>query len=140
MTVLAPQDGHALAREIFEAIDAGDLARTGALLDEAFVLHYQGVPDAISKASLIEMMRSYCDSFPDMRHDVQQILSSGNYVTVRLVTHATHRGTYEGIAATGRQVAVAAIHILRIEGGRIAEWWAAEDDLGLLRQIGAIVA
>jgi predicted ester cyclase len=47
---------------------------------------------------------------------------------------------YEGIEATGRQVSIGAIHILRIANGQVAEWWAAEDDLGLLRQIGAVVS
>jgi steroid delta-isomerase-like uncharacterized protein len=139
MTVPA-SDSAALVREILEAIDAGDLVRTGELLDEGFVLHYNGVPDSISKAPMIEMLRAYYDAFADLRHDVQQILPSVDYVTVRLVTHATHRGTYEGIPATGRQVAVGAIHIMRIDGGRIVEWWAAEDDLGLLRQVGAVIA
>jgi predicted ester cyclase len=139
MPISAPHDGPALAREVFAVIDAGDLVRTATLLDDAFQLHYQGVPDPISKGSLLEMLRSYCDSFPDMRHDLQELLPSGSYVTVRLVVYATHRGTYEGIAATGRQVTVAAIHILRVANGKVVEWWAAEDDLGLLRQLGAVI-
>jgi predicted ester cyclase len=133
------QEGPALARELFSVIDTRDLARTADLLDESFRLYYQGVPDPISKSTLVEMIRSYFDPFPDMRHDLLDVLPSGSYVTVRLVLHATHRGTYEGIPATGRQVAVAAIHVLRTAGGRIVEWWAAEDDLGLLRQIGAVI-
>ena len=43
MTVLLPQDGVALAREISDAIDARDLARAGALLDDGFLLHHHGV-------------------------------------------------------------------------------------------------
>ena len=139
MPTSAPQDGPALVREVFAAIDAADLARTAALLDPSFQLHYQGVPDPISRDTLLEMLRGYYDAFPDMRHDLQEMLPSGSYVTVRLVLHATHRGTYEGIAATGRQVAVSAIHILRLSDDRVVEWWAAEDDLGLLRQLGAVI-
>jgi predicted ester cyclase len=33
---------------------------------------------------------------------------------------------------------VAWVHILRIAEGRIAEHWGSNDDLGLLRQLGAI--
>lgn len=140
MTIASADEAPALAREIFAVIDAGNLGRTAALLDDSFQLHYQGVPDPISKGALLEMLRSYYESFPDMRHDLQEVLPSGSYVTVRLVVYATHRGTYEGIAATGRQIAVAAIHILHVANGRVVEWWAAEDDLGLLRQIGAVPA
>jgi hypothetical protein len=42
-----------------------------------------------------------------------------------------------GVPANGRSVDIAVIGIYRIEGGRIAEHWALNDLLGLLRQIGA---
>lgn len=135
----ATRDVTAIVRELFDAIDAGEFARVAALLDDRFALHYNGVPDPISREVLLEMLRGYLDSFPDMRHEIETIHPSGDFVTVRLVVHATHRGPYEGIAATGRQVAVGAIHILRLAGGTVVEWWAAEDDLGLLRQLGAVV-
>jgi predicted ester cyclase len=139
MTPSLGQEVPAPVRDIFAAIDGQDLARTSTLLDDSFLLHYNGIPDPIPKAILLDMLRAYYAAFPDMRHDMLEILPSGNSVTVRLTVHATHEGTYEGIPATGRKVAVGAIHILRISSGRIAEWWAAEDDLGLLRQIGAVI-
>ncbi len=135
----SPRDVSTIARALFVAMDAGDYGRTGAFLDDSLRLHYQGVPDPISKASLLEMLRSYEVAFPDMRHDLQDVLPSGSYVTVRLVLYATHRGDYEGVPATGKPVTVAGIHILRVANGKVAEWWAAEDDLGLLRQIGMVI-
>jgi predicted ester cyclase len=133
------QEGPAIARAIFTAIDEADYARMGALLDDSFQLHYQGVPDPISKPNVLELIRANFAAFPDMRHDLEDILPSGNHVTVRLVATASHRGEYEGVAATGTKVAVPCIHILRIANGKIVEWWAAEDDLGLLRQIGMVI-
>ena len=139
MAASVVQDAPALVREIYAAVDGQDLARTSALLEDSFLLHYQGIADPIPKAALLEMLSAYYTAFPDMRHEVLEMLPSGNSVTVRLTVRATHQGTYEDIPATGREVAVDAIHILRLSSGRIAEWWAAEDDLGLLRQIGAVV-
>jgi predicted ester cyclase len=132
-------DHAALACEVMEAIDAADFGRTAGLLDDGFAMHYLGVPEPISKPVLLEMIRGYFGPFPDMRHEVLQTLTCGDYVTMRVTVHATHRDTYEGIAATGRQVAVGGIHVLRFADGKIVEWWAAEDDLGLLRQLGAII-
>ena len=134
-----PHDASAIARAVFAAMDASDYTRTGALLADSFRLHYQGVPDPISRADLLELLRSYFVSFPDLRHEVQAVLPSGSYVTVRVMVHATHKGTYEGVPATGRAVTAGGIHILRIANGKVAEWWAAEDDLGLLRQIGMVI-
>jgi predicted ester cyclase len=52
--------------------------------------------------------------------------------------HATHQGEYMGIPPTGNRVNFRGISIYRIEGAQIAESWGLSDDLGLMRQIGAI--
>jgi predicted ester cyclase len=44
----------------------------------------------------------------------------------------------EGIAPRGKRVESTGTIISRIEGGKIAEDWANFDDLGLMRQLGAI--
>jgi predicted ester cyclase len=135
----SPRGPAAIARVVFAAVDAGDLSRVGTFLADSFHLHYQGIPDPIGKADFLEMIRSNYPAFPDMQHDVQQVLPSGDHVTVRLVVHATHKGLYEGVPPTGKQITSGAIHIIRIANGKIVEWWAAEDDLGVLRQIGMII-
>ena len=43
-----------------------------------------------------------------------------------------------GIAPSGKEVEFTGISFYRIEGGKIAESWTVEDQLGLMRQIGAI--
>jgi predicted ester cyclase len=43
-----------------------------------------------------------------------------------------------GIPPTGNRVNFRGISIYRIEGGQIAESWGVSDELGLMRQIGAI--
>ena len=132
-------DASTIALEVMAAIDAADYIGAGALLDDSFELHYQGVPEPISKDTLLEMIRGYFLAFPDMRHEIHEVWPNGDHATMRVTVHATHRGAYEGVAATGRQVAVGGIHVFRTANGRIVEWWAAEDDLGLLRQIGMVI-
>ncbi|MGQ0732100.1 MAG: ester cyclase [Acidobacteriota bacterium] len=42
-------------------------------------------------------------------------------------------------AVIDASVAVSAIHIFRVVNDKIVDWWAAEDELGLLRQLGAVI-
>jgi predicted ester cyclase len=42
------------------------------------------------------------------------------------------------IPPTGREVESTGISVYRIKGNRIAEAWTVEDELGLMRQIGAV--
>ena len=52
----------------------------------------------------------------------------------------THRGTFQGVPATGRQVTMAGIDFIRVVDGKIAEHWAQFDLVGVLQQIGAMSA
>jgi predicted ester cyclase len=42
------------------------------------------------------------------------------------------------VPPTGKEVEFTGISVYRIEGERIAESWTEEDELGLMRQIGAV--
>lgn len=133
-----PGENKTLVTRIFQAIDAGELEIVQQSLASDFKLHYQGIPDPIPSAGLLGAIREYYTAFPDNQHQIHDLIAEGDRVVVRLVQHATHRGTFEGAQPTGKAISVAAIHILRISNGRIAEWWVAEDDLGLRRQLGLV--
>ena len=54
--------------------------------------------------------------------------------------HGTHHGEFMGVPATGTQIALAGITILRFEGDQVVERWSQADMLGLLVQLGAVPA
>jgi predicted ester cyclase len=76
--------------------------------------------------------------FPDVVSTIEDLIAEGDKVVARWRASATHRGEYMGIPPTGGEVEFTGISVYRIEGGKIAESWTAEDDLGLMRQIGAV--
>ena len=55
---------------------------------------------------------------------------------MKLIQYGTHRAQYKGIEPTGKYVSNLAIHVMRIADGKVKEWWALEDNLGLMRQLG----
>ena len=76
--------------------------------------------------------------FPDVVSTIEDLIAEGDKVTARWRARATHRGEYVGVPPTGKEVEFTGISVYRIEGNRIAESWTVEDELGLMRQIGAI--
>jgi predicted ester cyclase len=54
-------------------------------------------------------------------------------------TDEGHSAEFEGIAASGTRVRRPGIDILRIVDGLVAERWGVFDQLGMLRQLGAVV-
>ena len=76
--------------------------------------------------------------FPDVVSTIEDLIAEGDKVVARWRARATHQGEYMGIPPTGNRVDFRGISVYRIEGGKIAESWNVSDDLGLMRQIGAI--
>ncbi len=79
-------------------------------------------------------------TFPDIHITIEDTVADGDKVTVRLVLEGTHQGDGLGIPPTGRRVRVAGIVIAKITGGQIVAGWNSWDQLGLLRQLGALPA
>jgi predicted ester cyclase len=125
-----------VVRQVFAAIDAGDLERVGELLPTGFVLHALGQPEPFDRDFIFEAIKGFYHAFPDNTHVIEALIAEGNSVAVRLTQHATHKGDYEGATATGKKVTIPAIHMMTIVDGQIHEWWALEDNLGLMTQIG----
>lgn len=76
--------------------------------------------------------------FPDVVSTIEDLAAEGDRVAARWRARATHLGQYAGMPPTGKEVEFTGISMYRIEEGEIAESWTVEDDLGLMRQIGAV--
>ena len=77
-------------------------------------------------------------AIPDTRIRIDDMLSEGDRVAVRLTLQGAHTGEGLGVPPTGRRVSIQGIIIVRFAEGRIVEAWNSYDQLGLLRQIGAL--
>jgi steroid delta-isomerase-like uncharacterized protein len=77
-------------------------------------------------------------AFPDARWEVLDQMAEGDKVMTRWAFTGTHRATFKGIPATGKQVNITGMVIDRIVDGRIVEEWEEWDSLGMMRQLGAV--
>ncbi len=77
-------------------------------------------------------------AFPDLVVSVEDIVAEGDKAACRVSTVATHRGTFQGVPATGKQVTQTGIDILRFARGKLVERWGEFDGLGLLAQLGLV--
>jgi predicted ester cyclase len=82
--------------------------------------------------------RNMVSAIPDLHMHVVDTIVDGNKASVRVVVRGTHSGEGLGVSAGGRGISIAGIVIVRILDGQIVEGWNGWDQLGLLRQIGAI--
>ncbi len=133
---MSVDENKALAQRLYDDLfNRGYPAAAVELVSAGFVDHEAppGTPCGPEAARLAAArLRA---AFPDGRHVIEDLVGEEDRVVVRLTFGGTHKGAYQGVAATGRRVTQAQIHILRIAEGQVAELWAIRDDLGLLTQL-----
>ena len=67
---------------------------------------------------------------------IEEVISDGDKVAVKLTQNGTHKAEYMGIPATGVKATLPAMHLITIVDGKIKESFAVEDYLGLYMQLG----
>ena len=75
-------------------------------------------------------------AFPDWHWEIRNLVVDGNYIAVHFTVTGTHRGTFQGIKATGRRVTISEFTLYRLEDGKFAEVWDHAGMDALMRQIG----
>ena len=93
-----------------------------------------------SRDEMRELIGGYVAAFPDIHWTVEDQMADGDQVVTRWTARATHSGPFEGIAPTGNPIMFTGITISRLENGQLVEEWENFDELGMMRQIGAVPA
>jgi steroid delta-isomerase-like uncharacterized protein len=134
-------DNAATMRSAYECISAGDISGFGDLVADDFVEHEEvpGLPP--TKDGVLDYFRLLLTAFPDMRMDVEDLMSDGDKTVARVRATATHDGEFMGVPPTGNQVDMQLIDIMRFDDdGLVREHWGVADMLSLMQQLGAIPA
>lgn len=124
-------------RFIEEVWRQGQIGKIDELFTANYVDHSFG-PEPAGREQLKGFVAMFRAAFPDMQYDLHQIVAEGDTVVSRDTVRATHQGNFMGIPATGKPVAVSAMHFLRFENGRIAEHWGITDVMGMMQQLGVV--
>ncbi|MGC9539040.1 ester cyclase [Streptomyces sp. UG1] len=114
-------------------LDLADELCTGDYREHDPALSSDDVDLAQAKRENGEILNAF-----NPRLTLQSLIAEGDLVTCRINYQGRHTGTYQGMQPTNRDVSGTGHATFRCQGGKIAESWWNWDDLGLLRQLGAV--
>ena len=109
------------------------------LFTEDHLMHDPQVPAGTGPQGMVDVVSTYQKGV-DGHWGIEDLFSAGDRVIVRWTGSGTHVGEVNGIPATGKKIAVDAITIHQLRGGKIAETWEVWDTLGFLQQLGVVPA
>ena len=119
-------------------MEPGDLEAIPELVAENFVDHHPLPGAAPGREGLAALVTTWRTAFPDMREMVEDLIAEGDKVVGRFTMRGTHSGQFMGVPPTGQRVTMSGIDIVRIAGGKIAQFWYGEHLLELMQQLGAV--
>jgi predicted ester cyclase len=128
-----------LCRDYFQAFLKGDKAWMKKHIAPTFVRHDPGLPfevkgpDGVAKLHDVLM-----PAFPDMELPLLDFIAEGDKVLVRLKVKGTHTGPFGDMAATGKKIDIDVLDLFQFKDGVLVEHWALLDNLGMLKQLGAV--
>ena len=138
---MANPTNEALVRRFYEEVwNEGDVEVAEEVFAPDYVRHdlrpTRAAPGGAGMAAIAAAFRA---AFPDLRMDVDLILSDGDLVAARWTSAGTFSGRWGDVSPTGVRAAFSGVNIFRIHDGRVVELWNHRDDLGLMEQVGAPV-
>jgi predicted ester cyclase len=130
----------AVSRRFGDAIASGNVQALQADLAPNFVGHFPGAPGPLDVEGVKQLITVFASAFPGSHFEIVDEFAAGDKVVIRWTYHATHRGDFQGLPPTGKPIMMTGITILCMTGGKVVEYAVELDQLGLLRQLGAIPA
>ena len=122
------EENKAMVRRLVESINAGNIDAT---VDELFA------PRAGRRVK--RLFGEFYAAFPDWREEIVELVTEGTTVAGRFKCAGTHRGEFLGEAPTGKRMEVDEVFFFRVDdGNKFVDFWALEDSLSRMRQLGLI--
>ena len=128
----------AVVHRFIEAVfQDGDLSLVDGLVGRDFVPHtWPSTGDG--RGDLKRAMERVANALTDVVFTIDDTIAEDDRVAVRLTASATQTGEFMGLPPSGKRYTIGEIHIFRVRDGMIAEHWHQFDQLGMMRQLGAM--
>jgi len=119
----------AVRKYLEEIINRGDFALAEEILASDYVNHTAGGGIGTGREGFVRGLRALRSAFPDWTVTIEELVAEGDFVVDRFAIRATHTGSVNGIAPTGRGIATLGMHMWRLTDGKLAEGWYVTDAL-----------
>lgn len=129
-----PSDPKATVLAFYDAFDRGALG-TFEAIDPRFAARVFGTT-ALDWRGFAAFAQAFREGFPDGRHEFDVVVAEGEWVATIGRYRGRHDRPFNGVPATGREVAFVVMHVDRVRDGRIVEHQGIGDINAMWVQLG----
>ena len=95
-------------------------------------------PDVVGIDNARAMYTNYVNGFSNIKFTIVDVFGQGDKLVKHWDFKGKHTGTFFGIPATGKDVEVEGVTLVRMQDGKIAEEQDFFDNLSFMQQLGLI--
>lgn len=122
-----------------EAVSSGNLDQLDQIFAQNVVDHDPAPDQGPGPDGYKAFFKKLRSAFPDLKITADDLIATDDQVALAYTINGTQNGPFLGLPPTGKPVKVRGMQIARFNGdGKIVERWGSSDELGILRQIGAV--
>jgi steroid delta-isomerase-like uncharacterized protein len=122
-------------RSHHEVWNRGNYDLIPELYSEDYQCHFICGLEAGGHEGVRDFISGHRKAFPDWTEKVVDIFAEGDRVVTRYISTGTHKGEFQGLAATGRKTTISEVSIYRLQKGKIVEQWGFPDGLSHIQQL-----
>ena len=139
MSIVA-EDARAIVTEFFDAMNDRELDRLDAIVATDFVRHCEATPDVDvqSLGDFKAFLDAYTAVFPDNVQTPIHIAADGDLIGVFATYEGTHLGPFGPFEPTGKRAKFDFAGMLRVQEGKVSEFWITWDNMTILAQLGLL--
>jgi steroid delta-isomerase-like uncharacterized protein len=135
---MGKQENIAAQTTFGEAVNSGKLEKIRDVVAPNSVDHDPAPDQVPGPEGFIHFFTGLREAFPDLNVEANHLVLDDDNIAFAYTITGTHKGTLDGIPATGKKIKVRGMQISRFENGKLVERWGCSDQLGILKQIGAL--
>jgi predicted ester cyclase len=133
---MASEEKKALVQRLFKALDTNDTDALLEILSPDLVVHN---PDPQSREDNLRGVAWWHTVFSGNHLEILEQVCEGDVIATRVIMHADHtKGEFQGVAPTGKHIAIPAVTFERIKVGKIVERRIISDRWGMMQQLGLV--
>jgi predicted ester cyclase len=124
-----------LAKKFYKHLDAVQLDSITASCAPDMKVYYESGESA-SFSDMEPYIKMFYTSFPDYKHEIEDIIAADDKVVCRISYTGTFTNPFMEMSPSGEKFRYKGIQIFQFANSKVTNFWAVEDELGLMTQLG----
>lgn len=114
-----------------------DLSIVSNYFSDVFIRNVNNVKLASDRKELAAHMQVYFTGFPDLKIEINDIISEGDQIYLSWTLNGTNTGQFGDLSATGKKIKISGMSLIHFnEEGKIIHEEVFYNELSLLQQMG----